>query len=83
MGLGSSIVLPTIYFSYNNGFVEKKANVVLINNIPNRSLTYPKERTGPEFYKSLGSLPIRSQETILRDSDKNIRGSFWSLRPPV
>jgi hypothetical protein len=83
IGLGSKIVSPTIYFSYNNGFVDKKANVVIKNNILFRSLTYPQDRFGPEFYESFDTLPVRSQENILRDSTINVDGSFWSLRPPV
>jgi len=81
--LGSTIVSPTIYFSYNNGFVDKKSNVVITNTILHRSLTYPVERTSPMFYDSFDKYPVRSQESILRDSNTNIIGSFWSMRPPV
>lgn len=47
----------------------------------NRSLTYHENRTSPLFYNA--SLPVRTQEQILRDSGFQVdRSTFWGKRPP-
>ena len=82
--LGSILIPPTVYISYNNGFIERSNKITLTTSIPYRTLTYPGKRTGPEFYDSLASLPVRTQEEILRDSAFKIgQKEFWGLRPPL
>lgn len=87
VGLGSLLVPPTLYLSYNDGIKIKKANIKLCNYIPYRTLTYPNARQNSMFYKSFMTLPIRGQEEIIRSSEyptnKNEYANFWGLRPPV
>lgn len=89
-GLGSQYIPPTLYLSYNNGFVNKLVSIKLSHGIPYRTLTYvshPVPRSSPSFYEGLQSLPVRTQEQILKDSAypaKNVMHSnFWGLKPPL
>ena len=65
----------------------KVQKIELGDGIPFRMLTWPKLRSSCLFYKSLQTLPVRSQEQILRDSaypKKNkMPKNFWGLTPPV
>ena len=90
IGLGTTYVQPTIYFSWstaNQGV--KNRSVTVSNGIPYRKLSYPWQRTNAEFYGGLWNLPVRSQEQILRDSaykesaGESSRPPFWGLKPPV
>lgn len=81
--LGSSIIPPMLYISYNNGFTEKKDKIMLNESIPYRSLTYSDERKDCSFYSSLNKLPVRTQEQILRSSRYKYNQKFWDLKPPV
>jgi hypothetical protein len=52
--------------------------------VPYRSLQYPKERKDAMFYNK--TLPVRTQEQVLRDSDypdKQNFNDFWGLKPPL
>ena len=88
MGLGTILIPPTIYFTYNNGYAIKKQSVQICDSIPYRSLTYPSSRTSPSFYSSFSTLPVRGQEEILKsnkyptDTMKEY-SQFWGTRPPV
>lgn len=81
-GHGSVLVPPTIYLT-----CEGDANTIPIKlnePIPFRTLTYPNTRTSAMFYNV--SLPVRSQEQILRDSAYpntfQTPSTFWALKPP-
>jgi hypothetical protein len=81
--LGTVLVEPELYISYNNGFVDKQHVVHLWRGIAHRTLTYSKERKNCLYYAT--ELPVRDQETILRDSKYNIDkdDNDWMLRPRV
>ena len=88
IGLGTLLIPPTIYFSYNNGYAIKKKQIQLCESIPYRSLTYPGSRKDPTFYSSFATLPVRGQEDIIRSSKypssiMKEYNQFWGLRPPV
>jgi hypothetical protein len=57
--------------------------------IPYRTLSYPDAppRCSPLFYGNRDTLPVRTQEQVLRDSTyppSNVTASnFWGLRPPA
>lgn len=85
--LGSFLIPPILYISYNNGFVQKNEKIYIGKGIPYRTLTYSEQRDGVMFYNGLTQLPVRSQEQILVDGkyileDENHK-SFWGLKPPV
>lgn len=88
MGLGTLLIPPTVYFTYNNGYATKKVAVVVCDSIPYRSLTYPGSRVDPTFYSSFSTLPVRGQEEILKtnrypsDTMKEY-SNFWGTRSPV
>lgn len=84
--LGSFLIQPIIYISYNNGFVQKNERIYIGEGIQYRTLTYPEERRNENFYGSLQGLPVRSQEQILIDGKYEInkqKSTFWDLKPPV
>ena len=88
MGLGTILIPPTIYFTYNNSIETKKVAIKLCDPIPYRSLTYPGSRTDPNFYSSFSTLPVRGQEEILKSNrypSDTMKGyyQFWGTRPPV
>jgi hypothetical protein len=88
MGLGTLLIPPTIYFTYNNRNGTQTDAVKLCDSIPYRSLTYPGSRTSPDFYSSYSTLPVRGQEEIIKtnqypsDTMKEY-SQFWGSRPPV
>lgn len=67
--------------------------IQLDDGIPFRTLTYPappskNPRTSPMFYHcNKNQLPIRGQETLLRDSGypeaNKMPDNFWGLKPPM
>ena len=93
MGLGSVLVEPCVHIKVcENGKSGKVETIRLGNGIPFRSLTYPPiqkqtaPRKSPMFYAGREKLPIRSQETILRQSgfpEENVMPkSFWGQAVP-
>ena len=88
IGLGTLLVPPTIYFSYNNGYTMKQKSVKLYDGIPYRTLTYPAARKNTMFYSSMLDLPVRGQEEILHSSaypcdTMREYEKFWGQRPPT
>lgn len=81
---GRDIVPPYVEFIYRT----KRAPEPMITRVymkagrvPNRSLTYPRDRTSPKFYRS-NAHSVRTQEQILRDSGMHAkRTDFWGARP--
>ena len=84
--LGNTYVKPNVKIWFYIESKKQEFNVKLSDGIQVRSLTNPYQRKDSEFYNTLWSLLVRSQESILRDSsfpetDKYIE-NFWGLRPP-
>lgn len=81
---GKDIVPPYVDLIYHTKERQQPTSTRIYlkeGQIPNRSLTYPKERTSPSFYAVKN--PIRTQEQMLRDSDIHAkRATFWGKRPP-
>ena len=83
---GRDIVPPYVDFVYRT----KRAREPMITRVymkegrvPNRSLSYPSDRTSPAFYRSKAHHAARTQERILRDSGMHAkRTDFWGARPP-
>lgn len=88
MGLGTILIPPTVYFTYNNGYAVKNQSIKICDSIPYRTLTYPVSRVNCSFYSSFSTLPVRGQEEILQsnkypsDTMKEYN-QFWGTRPPV
>ena len=84
--LGNRLVTPYVTLTYHINNVKKQIYANLSAGLPYRSLTHPKSRVSPVFYGHGWSLPVASQETILRNSaypSKNEHyDNFWGLRPP-
>lgn len=88
VGLGTVLVPPAIHLRYKSITGEPRtASVNLSEGIPYRTLTYPAIRNGADFYGKGWSLPVRSQEQILRDSGYPITNTMpsdhWGLKPPL
>ncbi len=88
-GLGTVYIPPCIYFTYHNGYIEKKVTVQLSYGVPYRMLTYPMHplpRQSPSFYDNQ-DLPIRTQEQILREAGYPVMNymykNFWGTKPPL
>lgn len=85
--LGNVFVKQHVQLHYTINNKKNVLNVKLSDGIPYRSLTYPSQRTSASFYDSLWGLPVRSQETIIRESaypvDDDVHYmDFWGPRPP-
>ena len=94
VGLGSLYVPPVVHFKIcEEGSDTKKYHTIeLGKGIPYRTLTYPsppsnRPRDSPLFYHCGTSLPVRTQEQVLRDSgypeDNKTHDNFWGLKPPL
>lgn len=88
IGLGTVMVPPTVFVYYvTNEGVERQVPIQVSEGIPYRSLTYPGIRKDSMFYSSGWSLPVRTQEQVLRDSGyPNINSmdvNHWGLKPPL
>lgn len=88
VGLGTVIMPPTLYIYYQNTQGEERVvNVKISNGIPYRTLTYPKQRDSAVFYSKGWSLPVRTQEQVLRDSGypatNTMPDDHWGLKPPM
>lgn len=92
--VGLVLVSPTLFVSYNHQGTERLLEIKISHGIPFRSLTYPNARSvGSMFYGHGWDLPVRSQESILRDAsypEQNVVSvaatsprSFWGLKPPL
>jgi hypothetical protein len=90
VALGTVLVPPTLTIEYLTSGERRVINIEIANSIPFRLLTYPKSTTyvrdNPLFYKGMETLPVRTQEQILRDAgypEKNkTPKNFWGLKPP-
>tara|TARA_B100001094_G_C18171016_1_gene795082 strand:+ start:1377 stop:1922 length:546 start_codon:yes stop_codon:yes gene_type:complete len=91
-GLGSKYVEPHVIvrITNTNGNTFKPIFIKLNNGLPYRTLTHPPPpeswpRINSLFYYGRDSLPVRSQEQILRDSSYPILNeypkNFWGLKP--
>tara|TARA_B110000046_G_scaffold183901_1_gene221056 strand:- start:1161 stop:1733 length:573 start_codon:yes stop_codon:yes gene_type:complete len=91
-GFGKHLITPHVYYKLCNKDRESKVYSVKIGeSIPFRSLSHPKDilpnvRDDVYFYDGIDDLPLRNQETILRDSaypSKNTTpDNFWGLSVP-
>jgi hypothetical protein len=91
-GLGTVYVKPHVRFVVSTpDNVGPVQTIKVGEGIPFRLLTYPPipetaPRCSPEFYSIRDTLPVRTQEQILRDSgypSKNeMPENFWGLTPP-
>jgi hypothetical protein len=95
------LAMPNAYYDDFNGTIvqphvlcmaiykdQKKDFVINLGyKIPYRSLTYPTTRKDTMFYSHGWSLPVRTQENVLRDGGYPVVNSeapnFWGLRPPA
>ena len=89
-GLGTVFMRPHVYVQVNS----KKTigTPVLVRTgegTPYRLLSYPhgsSSRCSPNFYAGGDTLPVRTQEQILRDSaypsTNTMAPNFWGLTPP-
>lgn len=90
VALGTVLVPPTLTIEYFTSGERRVINIEIANSIPFRLLTYPRSTTyardNPFFYKGMETLPVRTQEQILRDAgypEKNtVPKNFWGLKPP-
>jgi len=86
INLGNYIVHPNVKITYNINNVEKEINVKLSDGLPYRSLTHPFIRNSSNFYGHGWSLPVLSQENILKNSaypSMNTHyDNFWGMKPP-
>ena len=89
-GLGTVYVKPHVQLILTeNARVVEVFTVKVSDGIPFRTLSYPDSppRCSPLFYGNMDSLPVRTQEQILRDgaypSTNTVPDNFWGLRPPV
>lgn len=87
VGLGTVLVPPSLFLSYENGIETKKIKVKLCEPVPYRMLSYPMSETyarnGSRFYAGGFELPVRTQEQILLDSayPSVEHKDFWGLKP--
>ena len=91
-GLGSKYIDPHVIvrITDTSGKQYKPIFIKLNNGLPYRTLTHPPPpdtwpRKNPLFYYGKDTLPVRSQEQILRDSSYPILNeypkNFWGLKP--
>lgn len=88
IGLGTVIVPPTVYIYYTtHEGQERQIPIQISDGVPYRTLTYPSIRKDAMFYGSGWSLPVRTQENILRDSGypsmNTVDVNHWGLKPPL
>ena len=91
-GLGTVYIQPHVYVQVNSKNTVGKPILVRVGEgTPFRLLTYPPvpstaPRCSPSFYASGTTLPVRTQEQILRDSaypsTNEMPANFWGLTPP-
>ena len=88
-GLGTVYVKPHVNIKICGS--EKSYKIELGDGVPFRTLTYAPPpssypRYSPLFYKGKESLPVRTQEEILRSATYPEKNSyptnFWGLKPP-
>ena len=82
------MVPPTVYVYYKNtNGVQRNIPIQVSQGIPFRTLTYQPNRKDAMFYKWGWSLPIRTQEQVLRDSGypqcNTMDVNHWGLKPPM
>lgn len=92
VGLGTVLVPPSLMVFYvDQEGNEKEVTIKISEGIPYRTLTYPITKKAPRdsamFYSSGWSLPVRTQEQVLRDSgypSTNVMpDNHWGLKPPL
>lgn len=87
VGLGTVLVPPSLFLSYDNGIGMTKIKIQVAKSVPYRMLTYPMatsySRSGAGFYNGGFKLPVRTQEQILLDSAYPMEehADFWGLKP--
>ena len=83
--LGNKLINPHVNITYHIDEIEKELRVDVSDGLPFRSLTHPKVRTSPLFYDNEWSLPIVSQERLLRNSAypsvNEHYVNFWGMKP--
>jgi hypothetical protein len=88
IGLGTVMVPPTLYVFYRNSEgVDRNIPIQISTGVPYRTLTYPPNRKDAMFYKWGWSMPVRTQEQVLRDSGypsfNTMDINHWGLKPPL
>ena len=82
-----TLVLPHVLCMAMYNDQKKDFVIELGNKIPYRALTYHNGRRNAEFYNKGWSMPVRTQESVLRDSGYPATNAeapdFWGLRPPL
>lgn len=83
---GAQLIPPHVHLKIlHNDEPLEVLMVALDNQLKQRLIHNPKERTSANFYNHRQNLPFRSQEQILRDSSLPVsqgQCSFWGLKPP-
>lgn len=87
--LGTTYMPPQIMFKIcpNGTQFNTKVHILKLDEgIPYRMLTFPKNYN-LMFYNGIDNLPLRGQETILRDSSypsqNKMASNHWGLKPPL
>lgn len=85
MGLGTELIEPSLYVRYKSNGKVVSDRVRIGAPVAYRTLTYPEERTGPEFYRMASEVDARTQEEILNDSEYTLMQApgFWGTKPPL
>lgn len=92
VGLGTVVVPPTLYLEYfTTDGTKRSVSIKISDGIPYRMLSYPMQftraRVDASFYRDGWSMPVRTQEQILRDAAypavNMMHQNFWGLKPPA
>ena len=90
IGLGTTLIVPSIYIRYTSGGEVKTERLTIGRPIAYRTLTYQTAtesipRTGADFYQMSTEVDARTQEQIINDSayTGKYQDKFWGVTPPV
>ena len=64
-GLGTKLVPPALWVTYTSNGSTYEGSAKVADGIPFRTLSYPAQRTGPEFYAAQIPGTIMSQQALL------------------
>jgi hypothetical protein len=85
----NNMISPEVMLKYNNGKEEKVIRVKVAEPIPFRYQHYPPAREDIQysFYKDGWTMPVRTQEQIIRDAEypptNTPYSNYWGLKPPM
>ena len=88
VGLGSMTIPPTLYILYeNNNGDSRTITIKLSDGIPFRGLTYPMQRSGPEFHNTQFKLyPLDQWKQLVLSGypqSNKIPEDYWGYKPPM